>query len=53
LLTYNLADIRGRQNQMTPLHAAAWSGRVEVAKLLVEAKADIDAGDKVCNSTTE
>ena len=29
---------------MSPLHLAAWSGNVEVARLLVETGADINAG---------
>jgi ankyrin repeat protein len=38
----------GRQNQDTPLLAAVGSGHVEVAKLLVEAKADINERNEVC-----
>ena len=41
------AGALGRQGQRTPLHAAALSGHAEAAKLLVEAKADVDARNKV------
>ena len=46
-LTPRLAGALGRQDQWTPLHVAAFKGHVEAAKVLVEAKADVDAGDKV------
>jgi ankyrin repeat protein len=35
----------GRQHHQTPLFAAIWSENAEVAKLLVEGKADVN----VCN----
>ena len=40
-------DLLCAQGQATPLHAAALAGHVEVAKQLVEAKADVDARDEV------
>jgi len=36
------------QRQETPLHCTAWNGHSGTAQVLVEAKADVDAGDKVC-----
>ncbi|MEM1598857.1 MAG: ankyrin repeat domain-containing protein, partial [Pyrobaculum sp.] len=35
----NIKDARG----WTPLHWAAWAGHVEIAKLLLENGADVDA----------
>ena len=46
-LTPRLAGALGRQDQWTPLHAAASNGHVEAAKVLVEAKADVDTRNKV------
>jgi predicted butyrate kinase (DUF1464 family) len=37
----------GVQGQETPLHAAVELGHMEIAKLLVEVKADVNARDKV------
>jgi ankyrin repeat protein len=37
----------GRQNHLSPVHLAAFNSRVEVAKQLMEAKADVNARDKV------
>ena len=36
------------QLQDTPLHHAASNGHSETAQVLVEAKADVDAGNEVC-----
>jgi len=35
------------QDQDTPLHRAAFNGHSGTARVLVEAKADVDAGNKV------
>ena len=36
------------QHRNTPLHYAAMYGHIGTAQVLVEAKADVDAVDKVC-----
>jgi len=41
------------QGQWTPLHWAACSGHSGTAQVLVEAKADVDAGNKVCTCGRE
>ncbi len=35
------------QNQQTPLHIAAWEGKLDVAQLLVQSGANIEAQDFV------
>ena len=46
-LTPRLAAALCRQNQATPLYIVAQKSHVEAARLLVEAKADVDARNKV------